>query len=94
MINNMIIRRKRRIVSLWIEWNDDDLSESLADTLVRNGARGVVIDTDVDIEDYSFPGIKHEHTVFRVGVEEDYPVWRLLSDVAAFNGVFSVGEIR
>ena len=84
--------RRKRLVSLLIEWDDNDLSEALADTLVRNGARGIVIDHDVDIEYHPSPKPKHEHSVIRVSVGENYPLWLLLSDIAAFPGVFSVGE--
>ena len=89
----MIMKRKLKLIKLWIEWNDEDVSEALADMLIKNGAQGVEVDTDVDIEDYPLPGIKREHTVFRVCVGDDFPVWRLLSDIAMHSSVFSVGEI-
>ena len=88
-----MIVRKKQIVPILIEWNGGDLSEALADTLIRNGAYGVEIDCDADVEYCPSPKPKREHIVFRVGVGEDYPLWKLLSDVAAYPGVYSVGEI-
>lgn len=92
-MNNMVIRRKQRRLSLWVEWNDTDRSESLVRALLAKGIRGVEIDRDVDLESFPSSGIKREHTVLRVSLKRDYPAFRLLAEVSMHPGVFSVGEL-
>ena len=89
----MIMRKNKRWISLYIEWKEEDQTDALYKMLFDKGICDIEIDEDVDIEDYPFPGIKHEHTVFRLFVGDDFPVWRILTDVAMHPGVFSVGEI-
>ena len=88
-----MIGRKHRYVSLCVEWKEENEAEALVGMLLGGGVRGAEIDEDVDLEYAPSPGIKHEHTVLRLRVRRDYPVWRLLSDVAGHPAVFSVGEI-
>ena len=87
------MRRKWKLVSLYVEWSGDDGSEALERTLIRNGAHGVEIDRDVDIESYPYPGVRREHTVFRILVDREYPTYQLLADVSMHPGVFSAGEM-
>ena len=90
---NDMMRRKQRRLSLWVEWNDTDRSESLVRALSDKGIRGVEIDRDVDLESFPSSGIKREHTVLRVYLGRGYPAYRLLTDISTFPGVFSVGEL-
>ncbi|MBQ7646209.1 MAG: hypothetical protein IJS94_02965 [Clostridia bacterium] len=87
------MKRKHKLISLWIEWKDEDASDALIKMLINNGACLIEVDNDVDIESYHSPGIKNEHTVFRIRVGDDYPIWSLLTDIATHPGVYSVGEI-
>ena len=87
------MKRKYKKIKLWIEWNNDDASDALVNMLNKNGVSGVEVDNDVDVINYHSTGIKHEHTVFRICVGDDYPVWSLLTDIATHPGVYSVGEI-
>ena len=92
-MNDMMMRRKRKSVTLWVEWRGNEQAESLVRMLIGCGVRGVEIDRDVDVESFHSFGIKREHTVFRVLLGSDCLLDRLLTEVAMHPGVFSVGEI-
>ena len=92
-MNDMGMIKKRRYVTVRVLWNDGDASESVVSLLLKNGARGVEIDRDVDVEDQPSPGIMREDTVFRIRLGGGYQVWQLLTDIATHPGVFSAGEI-
>ena len=88
-----MIKRKKRTVSLWVEWIETENAESLADMLARKGVHGVEIDRDVDIEFFSSPRIEREHTVLRIRIRRDFSISQLLTEIALFPDVFSVGEL-
>ncbi len=85
---------KKRCVSLYVEWTDEEDISSVMHLLERYGAVLFEIDNDIDLECYPSQEIKHNHTVFRIRIDRKLPTYEILSELIHLPSVFSVSEMR
>ena len=88
------MRRRRRNISFYIEWAEEEDTGAVAKLLRDMGACIREIDGDVDLEYVPGPVQKHAHTVFRFRADRDIPVFEMLSAVAEHPGVYSVTDMK
>ena len=81
-----------RHVSLYVEWVNRKDIMGLCAFLVRNGARNLYVDEEMNLQYIPGQSFSHAHTVFRFRIIRTAPAHELLSAIAMHPGVFSAGE--
>ena len=85
---------KKRCVSLYVEWVNEENISSVIRLLERIGADLAGIDEDIDLENYPSPEIKRNHTVLRIRINRKMPSFVLLTELIHLPEVASVSEMH
>ena len=86
--------RKKRCISLYVEWVSEEDLHSVRRLLEDIGAELCEIDEDVDLEDAPSLGIKRAHTVLRIRIERTRPSYEILTELIMLPCIRSISEMR
>ena len=84
---------RRRVVSLYVEWEEAENTDAVRKLLLQYGTRMIGTDDETDIKPAPGHLPRRDNTIFRFYLNREVPVHELLSAVAMHPSVYSVGEI-
>lgn len=85
---------KYRYVSLYVEWTDDEETDTVRKLLRSHGIQIIGVDRDTDLKYTPGSSPRHDNAIFRFRTDRKEPLYIFLSEVAILPCVYSVGEVH